>query len=204
MRSEAPYLVRPTETDALASTMAREFEKDPMCAHLLPDDRTRVARMSRAFRLFMKHLYLPNGNSYAIGDTEGGALWMSPGAYPPSALQQLRMLPGLSRVFGLLSMPRCLRDVAQMDSIHPKGPPHWYLGFLGVHPSKQGRGLGSRLMQPVLERCDSDRTPAYLETTNVLNLPLYKHHGFMVSAECDLPGGPHIWGMWREPRTSRS
>lgn len=195
--------MRPTETDALASAMAQAFENDPMCIHLLPDARTRVARMGRAFRVFLKHLYLPNANSYAIGDTLGGALWLSPGAYPPSALQQVSMLPGLSRVFGLLSMRRCLRDVGRMESIHPEGPPHWYLGFLGVHPSKQGCGLGSSLLQPVLARCDADRTPAYLETTNVLNLPLYQRHGFTVSAECDLPRGPHVWGMWREPRTSR-
>ena len=46
---------------------------------------------------------------------------------------------------------------------HPREP-HWYLALLGVDPALQGRGFGPHLMQPVLDRCDSDRLPAYLET----------------------------------------
>jgi GNAT superfamily N-acetyltransferase len=201
MSAEGVRLVRSDDVNALAWTMAQAFQNDPMSAHLLPDPRTRLDRMARVFRLFLTQLYLRDGHSYTIGDTDGGALWLSPAAHPPSGLQQLRMLPGLSRVFGLLALPRRLRDLAQMESIHPKRPPHWYLGFLGVRPSKQGCGLGGKLLQPVLQRCDADRMPAYLETSNVLNLPLYERHGFSVIAECDIERGPHVWGMWREPRS---
>ena len=34
-----------------------------------------------------------------------------------------------------------------------------------MSPELQGRGIGSALMQPVLERCDRDGMPAYLEAT---------------------------------------
>ena len=170
-----------------------------MASHLFPDGDNRRLRLERAFRLFLKQLYVPDGNSYTVGEAEGGALWLSPGAYPPGPWQQLRMLPGFAHVFGVRALPRAMRDLGQMESIHPKRVPHWYLGFLGIEPSKQGRGLGSALMQPVLERCDADRLPAYLETSNPANLPLYQRHGFEVIAECDIGDGPHIWGMLREP-----
>jgi ribosomal protein S18 acetylase RimI-like enzyme len=200
MAGEPAHLMRAREAASVARSMACAFEADPMASHLLPDPATRRAKLERAFRLFLKRLYLPDGNCYTIGDADGGALWLSPGAYPPSAAQQIRMLPGLARVFGLSRLPAALRDLAQMESIHPKRAPHWYLGFLGVAPAKQGRGLGTRLLEPVLRRCDAEGTAAYLETSNPANLALYSRHGFEVIAECDIRSGPHVWGMWREPR----
>ncbi len=56
-------------------------------------------------------------------------------------------------------------------------------------------------MKPVLDRCDAEALPAYLETQKPQNVPYYRHHGFEVQKEIDLPkSGPHIWLMWREPR----
>jgi hypothetical protein len=46
---------------------------------------------------------------------------------------------------------RILELVALMDEQHPHQP-HEYLWFVGVVPAAQGRGLGSALMAPVLER----------------------------------------------------
>ena len=55
-------------------------------------------------------------------------------------------------------------------------------------------------MQPVLERCDAEGTPAYLETDTERNVQLYERHGFEVTEEFDLPGGgPPVWLMWRPP-----
>ncbi|MFN8582601.1 MAG: GNAT family N-acetyltransferase [Gemmatimonadaceae bacterium] len=44
-------------------------------------------------------------------------------------------------------------------------PPNaWYLSILGVHPSLQGRGVGSRLVRRTLEELDRNGAPSYLET----------------------------------------
>ena len=189
-----------TESVSLAGVMARAFESDPMCVHLLPDQGRRLPGLERAFRMFLRRIYLPQQECYTVGDISGGALWLPPGKYPPSAWQQLCLLPGFSRIFGLLRTPGALRDLNCMEKMHPKEKPHWYLAFLGVRPSEQGKGLGSALIRPVLSRCDAERAPAYLETSNERNLSLYQRHGFKVVRECDIPNGPHFWGMWREPQ----
>ena len=78
---------------------------------------------------------------------------------------------------------------------------HFYLQGLGTDPDRQGEGLGSAVMQPVLERCDADGLPAYLESTKERNVGFYEQHGFeVVGKEQIASDGPMLWLMWREPR----
>src|SRR4029450_7243897 len=57
-------------------------------------------------------------------------------------------------------------------------PRHGYVWLLGVDPSAQGRGVGSRVLESVTSRCDAARAPTYLDTTNERNLSFYRRHGF--------------------------
>jgi ribosomal protein S18 acetylase RimI-like enzyme len=69
-----------------------------------------------------------------------------------------------------------------------------------VDPDHHGKGLGTALLRPVLERCDRDGIGAYLENTNETNLALYERLGFAVVNEfyiCHV--APPIWPMWRDP-----
>jgi len=74
------------------------------------------------------------------------------------------------------------------------------LRLLGCDPAKQGQGVGSRMLQPVLAHCDAQGEPAYLESSNERNHTLYKRHGFEITEELTTKLGPRIWLMWREPR----
>ncbi len=88
-----------------------------------------------------------------------------------------------------------------MQAHHPPGP-HWYLYYLATVPERQGTGIGSALLRPVLRRCDEEGSPAYLEATSQRNRVLYRRHGFVDRAEYVLPNGPTLYPMWREPQTS--
>src|SRR5215204_4986898 len=87
----------------------------------------------------------------------------------------------------------------RMEQRHPHDPPHWYLFILGAEPTAQRRGLSSALLDHMLARVDADGMPAYLESSSERNLALYGRHGFEVTGEVAIPGGPRIWPMWREP-----
>ena len=45
----------------------------------------------------------------------------------------------------------------------------WYLSLLGTHPDHRGHGFGMRLLAENLKVVDTERTPAFLESTNPIN-----------------------------------
>jgi ribosomal protein S18 acetylase RimI-like enzyme len=186
------------DTWPLSIALARAFEDDPVMTWLLPD-RRQQRRLPTLFELELKYLHLPHDEVYTTAEVSGGALWAPPGKWQTSPLSLLRALPQL--VFALSTrIPITLRTIAKVEKVHPRDP-HWYLAVLGTDPAWQGKGVGSALLAPVLERCDKTETPAYLESSKESNISFYRRHGFEVTGTIDLPrGGPRVWPMWREPR----
>lgn len=200
-RWEIPNVRKATGADVprLAEALAEAFDGDPPMRWFLPDETKRLDQVRRQFTIFLSKLHVPNGESYMTDGLVGGALWIPPGRYPVPAMTQLRLIPGLLGIYGR-RFGRALRGVKVMESNHPRAP-HFYLDTLGVERSGQGRGIGSALMRPVLERCDRDGIPAYLNAGSSRSRDLYLRHGFEVTEVFELPdGGPPLWRMWREPR----
>lgn len=198
----AQYTVRtvvPVDARAVAEAMARAFLHDPVAAHCLPDPARRARRLERGFELFLRRTYLPREGTFTTDGLDGGALWLPPNEWNVGRLETLRLLPAMARCYRG-DLLRVLRVFDFLEKRHPEEP-HWYLGFLGVEPDRQGRGIGSALLEPVLARCDRERVPAYLEASTERNRRLYERHGFGLVEEIRLPGGgPPMWRMWREAR----
>jgi GNAT superfamily N-acetyltransferase len=105
--------------------------------------------------------------------------------------------------FGLGGMGRFMGAMNHTEELHKRdmSQDHWYLMILGVDPPRQGQGLGSALIAPVLTRADADGLPCYLETTKEKNLAFYGKQGFEVIVEDVLAkNGPPFWTMKREPK----
>ena len=200
--TQSPVTVRAAraqDSAVLARVLAEAFYDDPVCIWFVPQHGLRRRRLERFFQLVsVERVALPHGEVRTSDDGAGAALWMPPGSTDTSMLDELRLLPRIVRATGR-GTRRVLRGVAAMDAVHPHEP-HWYLPLLGVLPSRQGQGIGSALLRPVLERCDAEGVPAYLEATSPRNRELYLRHGFEVRDVITLPdGGPPLWLMWREP-----
>ncbi len=189
----------PGDAPAVAEGLSAAFFDDPVGRWLGPDPESRIDRLSRFFELYARAFILPHGEVRAAGCV-GAALWLPPGRWQIPPLLLARTLPRLGAVFGRRTM-LVLRGLARVEHDHPREL-HWYLPFIGVAPDAQGAGIGSALLTSVLERCDADGTPAYLEATNERNLALYARHGFEVRGEIVLPDGPPLWPMWRQARNA--
>jgi GNAT superfamily N-acetyltransferase len=189
---------RREDVPRLAGALARAFHDDPVAQWIHRDEARRMRRLERWFALGLKRLYMPGRECYTTEAVVGGALWLPPGRWKPGPLTQLRVLPGMVLIKGR-DLLRATTAFGFLEAMHPRER-HYFLAFIGVEPEWQGRGLGAALMRPVLDRCDRERIPAYLEATTSRSRTFYHRSGFEVTEEVRYPnGGPPIWRMWREP-----
>jgi ribosomal protein S18 acetylase RimI-like enzyme len=182
---------------AMARVLARAFHQDPLTSWIYPRERSRTRHVERSFLLSLARLE-PQGQLYTTADHAGAALWALPGQWREDlrqSIQTLTLLPPL--------LPRIIRTMRAMTKIELAHPleEHFYLSVLGTAPERRGEGIGSALLQPVLDLCDAQRFPAYLETATEGNVGFYTRFGFEVQRKLDLPGGaPPLWLLWRTPR----
>ncbi len=191
----------PADRDALAAMLTRAFDDDPVMAWFFPHDDRRASRAEVFFRQVV--LDGPYGRAGEVYTTEGlasAAIWLPPGKWRLGILDQLRFLPAILRILPWRWLPSRLAGFNQIEARHPKDPPHWYLSTLGTDPDQQGHGLGSTLLADQLRRLDADALPAYLESSKERNVPFYERHGFATREVVDLPDGPRLWLMWRDPK----
>ena len=186
----------PAELDSLAPLLARAFERDPVYRWIVPDD-ARWQRVAPGLFRELLRLFASTGMVLTDGDGAGAALWNPPEPRPRSLRESAVFALALCvRLRG--ATPRLARVGGILAALHPREP-HWYLGVIGVEAERRRRGVGARLMAPILARCDDERLPAYLETAVEANLAFYGKHGFAVIGEATVPGGPKIWAMRRPP-----
>jgi GNAT superfamily N-acetyltransferase len=186
-----------------AEVLARAFADSPITMYLVPKERARTITMRGFFIGGLVDAY-KHGEAWVAkvdGTVVGAGLWLSPGAYPPSAGRQFRQLLHLLTVAPVApgSMVKSLRYLRAVEAAHPKVD-HWYLATLGVDPPHQGKGYGGRLLDAVLPRADEGGMPTYLETDKERNLAFYARHRFAETDKLEpAADGPPTWTMWRDP-----
>lgn len=193
--------VRPAgaeDLDGIAAALAAAFHDDPVMCWLFGDTPPRPQRYSQVYFRHEARRHLKHRLVLTADGTPAASLWDPPGHWKSSPLDVLSAVPGLVRGLGRRSLA-ALRGLSAMESFHADYPSHYYLAIIGTHPKRQGEGLGRRLMEPVLERCDAEGVGAYLESSKESNIAYYERFGFEVEGTIDFPKGPRLWPMWRDP-----
>lgn len=118
----------------------------------------------------------------------------------PSRTTRARLHSAATRALFPRAAP-LLRAGFDLAAEHHSPRPHWYLAFVGIDPSQQGRGLGRALLAPVHEQADRDGVACYLETPFPATHAFYRGLGYELVEELrSFAGGPPVWTMLREPR----
>lgn len=86
---------------------------------------------------------------------------------------------------GISNIGKALKRESSIKKLQPKDP-MYYLWFIGVHPDKQGKGIGSQLMNELILESQKMKRPIYLETSTLTNIPWYKKFGFNIYNELNL------------------
>jgi GNAT superfamily N-acetyltransferase len=183
---------------AVSRMLAQAFEHDALVEYVLPDRYDRKMRLEHVYRLYLQ-VFTRLGKVVATDELDAAALWLPPHHYPLTVFQNLCLLPRIACAFGKHT-GRALKAMSVVEQACPPRGDFWYLGVLGVSPHRQGRGIGSGLLQKGLAECDRSHLGAYLETVSESTVSLYQRHGFKLRSELKISAGPKIWTMWREPQ----
>lgn len=192
--------------DRIVAIWADAFEPDPMMKWVFPDDSTRHKSLMRWWGFLLDRM--PPGAELHGTRIDGCvAYWQSPrsettapGTAGDSSGQsdwQAEFVAMMTELLGDLLSSR-MEALGKMHQAR-LAEPHWYLSVLGTSPDQQSKGLGSRVLAPMLERCDRNGMLAYLESTNPANVGFYRRHGFEPIDEFYLADGVLITPMSREP-----
>ncbi|HEY2662784.1 MAG TPA: GNAT family N-acetyltransferase, partial [Candidatus Binataceae bacterium] len=186
--------------------LAHAFQNDPLMAYTIPDATERATLLPEFYVRMVRFGFL-SGEVYTTeGSIEGAAVWLPPGAKWDRQSVEAAGLHELSKIIGDDAMGR-FREVVgaeararERDMISP----YWYLLLLGVAPNRQRRGLGGRLMEPILNQAMCEHVVCYLETEQPRNVAFYLKHGFEVVVDGEAAGvsGVRFWTFRRPKQNS--
>jgi ribosomal protein S18 acetylase RimI-like enzyme len=170
--------------------------KDPLQIYTFPDEEERRQKSPDHFAAILRYGLL-FGEVYSSNNMEGAVVWLKPGqteVTPEKAAQgsltELPQLLGEEAATRFFSVLEYIEPYHQQDAPEP----HWYTMVVGVDPAFARKGIGTALLQPVLDKARQNRQPVYLETAQPDNIGFYTKLGFSVVRELKEPvSGLALW-----------
>ncbi len=185
---------RPEDKARLLQTIVLGFSADPMARWASPDAALYLDRRAEFFDAMGGGAF-DHGTAFVADDGAAVATWLPPGVEADGE----RMAAIMAE-----QTPESRRGemdalFARMEEFH-LAEPHWYLPLIAADPARQGQGLGTALMEAAIARIDADGRPAYLESSNPRNIPLYQRFGFESIGEIKTETSPVLTPMVRAGR----
>ena len=184
----------PSQAEGAVAAIVLAFASDPAARWSYPDPRDYLTHFPSLVRAFGGRAFAA-GTAHRVDGFAGAALWLPPGIGP----DEDTLAAILQETVAAERQAEMSAVLEQMGSCHPSEP-HWYLPMIGVDPVHQHKGHGSALLRHALRQCDDQHAPAYLESSNPANIPLYERHGFVTMATIQEGSSPPIVPMLRTAR----
>lgn len=173
-----------SDVPAAAATLTAAFATYPWTRWSIPAQ-DYEARLEQLQAIYLSHA-IQHGIVLVTSDLTGVAAML-----PPNTPEPLE--PVQAQIADLMGD----RLSAVMEVELPQRPANsWDFATIGVHPNHAGKGLGGALIRQALHRAISSGNPRVsLETSAESNVALYEKHGFRVTHETHIEGGPDVYSM---------
>lgn len=215
--TEGVRVVTTAEYKQAALCLAEAFNEDDVVRYFVdvPDLAHWTEEQKWALHLeileYITYAHILKGLVTTAGNFEAVALWLPPGQNMDDYLTMFRS--GMWRLNYRLSAEGKRRFFDEFlpllhDTMHTtlgdRESEAWYLVYIGTKPSGRGKGHARKLIEHVTRLADREGRPCYLESSNVVNPPIYRKFGFRETRTVNLQrGGRNIPMdiMVREPVT---
>ena len=167
----------------VVDVLSKSFGDNKSVNYIIKQDRKRDQRIRKLmeYSFDICHLF---GNTFLSENKEGCALIVMPDKKRTTAKSILLDLKLALSVIGLSNIKKVMNRESIINKLHPKTP-FYYLWFIGVEPADQGNGIGTKLMNDVINEAKINHRPIYLETSTLKNIPWYEKFGFIVYHKLD-------------------
>ena len=160
------------------------FETNQSVNYIVKQDKKRVKRI-RSLMDFSFEVCYSFGEVFLSDDNKACALILFPDKKKTTLKSILLDVKLILSCVGLNNIMKAMNRESKIKEIQPKEL-MYYLWFIGVDPRHQNSGIGTELLEDLIEDSKRRERPIYLETSTLKNLPWYKKFGFDIYNELDL------------------
>ena len=205
MKTEVVRLER-SQIQQASEIAAKAFEDDPMFSYLTPEARQlRLKALNWLTKNALEYCY-HYGHVYTTSDLKGVAAWLPPEQSSFTGIQSLQLILQLRLYLlpfrcGFDKLGRWLSFLKVTEEYHDRdmAKPHWYLALMFVNPRYQGQGVGSTLLQPILDRASEEKLQCYLVTFTKQAVKFYQKNGFEIIRKSQAAQeAPLFWNLKRD------
>lgn len=178
-------MIRATSSDKelVAEILIRSFVDNKSINYIIKQDEKREQRLKHLMEYSFDICNL-FGDVFVSDDRKACALIVVPDRKKVTVKSILLDIKMVFSVTGLSNIKKAISRESAIQKIHPSVP-LYYLWFIGVEPSQQGNGIGSKLLNEIIQKGLSENRTICLETSTLKNIPWYEKHGFKTYQELD-------------------
>ena len=171
------------DKELVADILTRSFVDNKSVNYIIKQDEKKEQRLKRLMEYSFDICNL-FGDVFISDDRKACALVVIPDRKKVTLKTILLDAKMALSVTGLLNIKKAISRESAIQKIHPDVP-LYYLWFIGVEPSQQGHGTGSKLLNEIIQKGLSENRTIRLETSTTKNIPWYEKHGFKIYRELD-------------------
>lgn len=164
--------------------LSKSFQANQSVNYIVRQDEKRLKRIAALmdYSYEMCNLF---GDVWLSEDRKACALVMYPHEKRTTFKGVLLDIKLIFEVIGLDSIKKALDREVKIKEKQPKQPMA-YLWFIGVDPTAQHKGIGSKLLCDIIAYANQKNLPVFLETSTLENLPWYERFGFKIFEQLEL------------------
>ena len=174
----------PSDKDLIVQILTKSFEANQSVNYIVKQDKKRIKRIESLMDYSFEICYL-FGDVFLSDDKKACALILYPDKKKTSIKSILLDAKLIFSSVGLSNIKKTMHRETTIKKLQPKEP-MYYLWFIGVDPDYQSEGIGSRLLEDIIQDSNQRKRSIFLETSTLKNIPWYKKFGFYIYNELEL------------------
>ena len=182
------------DREHIIDILSSSFDDNKSVNYIIKQDSKRRERLKKLMQYSFEYCRI-FGDVFLTEDRKACALIIKPDEKKTSIKSVLLDAKLVFGVVGIGNIEKAIARESAIKRIHPDGK-LYYLWFIGVDPLQQNKGIGSKLLDEVINRAQAHNRIICLETSTLKNIPWYEKFGFTVYKELDF--GYKLYCMKRE------